>query len=269
MRRYLLTIILPLVVLLPARAQRTLVWSEEFDGEGQVDTSRWTFEHGFVRNKEYQWYQQDNARQEDGCLVIEARWDSLAQHPITSASINTSRSFQFLYGQLEVRAKIPAVIGSWPAIWLLGTDTLDGRRIPWPSCGEIDVMEYYHIKGVPHILANTAWGGNERWKAVWNTQTRPLSHFEERDPLWACRFHTWLMDWTPDDIRIYLDGELLNHTSLSRTVNGKMGGHRNPFHAAQYILLNLAIGGINGGEPRPQDFPLRYLVDYVRVYKNP
>ena len=241
--------------------ERILVWSDEFDGPS-LNRDFWDFEHGYVRNKEYQWYQEDNIGFEDGTLVIEARYDSLAEHSITASSINTRRHFDFLYGQMEVRAKIPAVMGSWPAIWTLG------KKYPWPSCGEIDVMEYYQIKGIPHILANAAWGGEERWGAVWNSKRIPYSHFLEKDAAWGEKFHTWLMDWTPEYIRIYLDGELLNDIDISETVNGERGGNENPFHTPQYILLNLAIGGTNGGEPDLAQFPLRYIIDYVRVYKT-
>ena len=133
-----------------------------------MEREKWGFEHGYVRNKEYQWYQEENVSVRDGLLIIEARYDSAAEHQITSSSVNTRRSFSFQYGRLEVRARIPAVIGSWPAIWLLG------NKYEWPSCGEIDVMEYYHIKGVPHILANAAWGNDQRWDAVWNSRTRKM-----------------------------------------------------------------------------------------------
>lgn len=238
-----------------------LVWHDEFEGEGHIDRSKWGFEHGYVRNKEYQWYQDGNASLHDGCLVIEARYDSTAEHRITSSSVNTRRSYSFLYGRLEVRARIPAVIGSWPAIWLLG------NKYEWPSNGEIDVMEFYHIEGVPHILANAAWGNDRRWGAVWNSKKIPFRHFTAKDPNWAEQFHTWRMDWTEKYLRIYLDGELLNDIDLSTTVNGRLGGDENPFHLPQYILLNLAIGGINGGEPILSDFPLKYEIDYVRVYQ--
>lgn len=238
-----------------------LVWHDEFDGEGGIDRSKWGFEHGYVRNKEYQWYQEENVSVRDGLLVIEARYDSAAEHQITSSSVNTRRSFSFQYGRLEVRARIPAVIGSWPAIWLLG------NKYEWPSCGEIDVMEYYHIKGVPHILANAAWGNDQRWSAVWNSKKIPFEHFTANNAGWAEQFHIWRMDWTEKYIRIYLDDELLNDIDLSTTINGRRGGGDNPFHLPQYILLNLAIGGINGGEPILSDFPLRYEIDYVRVYQ--
>lgn len=259
-----------------AAYSQELVWHDEFDGSGPLDASVWQSEYGFVRNEEYQWYQPQNAYRQDGILVLEGRLDSIPNPryregsrqwqqnrpyaKYSSGSVNTRKSFSFLYGRMEVRARIPAVMGSWPAIWLLGS----ARE--WPSNGEIDVMEFYHVQGKPYILANAAWGNDRRYSAVWNSTKTPYGHFLEKDPYWAQSFHIWTMDWTPEYIRIYLDGELLNDIDLSKTINGSIGEYKNPFHEPQYILLNLAIGGINGGEPVREAFPMRYEVDYVRVY---
>lgn len=257
----------------------TLVWNQEFDTDGSYDHMVWDAEHGFVRNHEAQWYQEDNAYQRNGCLIIEARKEHRA-NPMyttsgrrdwrrqrefidyTAASLTTRKSFSFLYGRLEVRAKIPTAGGAWPAIWLLGKD------MPWPSCGEIDVMEYYRIGGVPHILANAAWGDDQPNHAVWNSKRIPFSHFTEKNPTWANQFHLWRMDWTPQSIRIYLDDELLNDIPMSQTVNGSIGQHLNPFTRPQYLLLNLAIGGDNGGKIDDAALPMRYEIDYVRVYQQ-
>ena len=128
-------------------------------------------------------------------------------------------------------------------------------------------MEYYHVNGVPMILANAAWGNDQPNSAVWNSVKVPYAHFLDSDPYWGEKFHVWTMDWTPTYLRIYLDGELLNDIDLSTTLNGSIGEYTNPFHAPQYILLDLAIGGQNGGEPLPDAFPMRYEVDWVRVYE--
>lgn len=272
----LMALLMPVV--LYAQNEWRLVWSEEFDTDGSYNSEVWEPEQGFVRNHEAQWYQGENARQENGCLIIEARrehrenplfkqegrrdWRSNREFiDYTSASLTTRRSFSFLYGRLEVRAKIPTNGGAWPAIWLLGKD------MPWPSCGEIDVMEYYRINNVPHILANVAWGNDQPYNATWNSKRIPFSHFTNKDPQWAEKFHIWRMDWTSESIRIYLDGELLNDVSLSQTVNGSIGQHVNPFMRPQYLLLNLAIGGDNGGTIDDAAMPMRYEIDYVRVYQ--
>jgi len=254
-----------------------LVWSDEFDGVGRPDTAVWEPERGFRRNHEAQWYQGENAFLENGCLVIEAR-KSKKRNPLyqkgstdwrrsrkrlgyTSASLTTRRSFNFLYGRLEVRAKIPTAGGAWPAIWLLG------QGMEWPSCGEIDVMEYYRINNVPHILANACWGTEQPYNAKWNSQRIPFSHFLEKDADWAQKFHVWRMDWSPQEICIYLDDELLNRIPMASVRNGSLGQKINPFTRPMYILLNLAIGGDNGGTIDDSAIPMRYEIDYVRVYK--
>ena len=254
------------------------MWSDEFNAEGRPDESTWNFEQGFVRNHEAQWYQQDNAWQQDGLLIIEARREQRPnptydpdsrrwgqQRPTigyTSACLTTAGKRTFLYGRMEVSARIPTGGGAWPAIWTLGS------RQPWPSCGEVDVMEYYPIKGVPHILANVAWGSDRPYDAVWNSRKVPFSRFTDRDPHWAQRFHVWRMDWDETSIRLYLDGELLNEVLLSQTVNGSVGHHSNPFRQPQYILLNLALGGDNGGPIDDAALPMRYEIDYVRIYEQ-
>lgn len=254
-----------------------LVWHDEFDGTGAVDSAWWSPETGFVRNHELQWYQPQNAYRLDGVLVLEGRKDSIpnpryrqgatdwretrAVAHYSSACIHTRGHYAFLYGRLEVRARIPAVSGAWPAIWTLG------EEMPWPSCGELDLMEFYQIEGRPHILANAAWGDD--WnRAVWNSKTLPFDHFLARDPSWAAQFHVWRMDWDEDSIVMTLDGERLNVIALDQSGNGAFAQGRNPFRQPHYILLDLAIGGDHGGDPIADAFPMRYEVDYVRVYQQ-
>lgn len=255
-----------------------LVWQDEFNLDGRPDPAVWQPENGFVRNHEAQWYQADNAYCRDGRLIIEARKERRAnplyaagsrdwrrQRPhieYTSASLTTVASFGYRYGRLEVRAKIPVTGGSWPAIWTLG------QRLPWPSCGEIDLMEFYRIGGVPHILANAAWGNDRPNDAVWNSRRVPFSHFTDRDPQWADKFHVWRLDWDEHSLRFYLDDELLNDISMTQPVNGRIGQGINPFTRPQYILLNLALGGRNGGDIDDSAMPLRYEIGYVRVYQR-
>lgn len=255
-----------------------LVWSDEFSRDGKPDEEYWNYEEGFARNEELQWYQSDNARCENGLLIIEARKEK-RENPLfekegsdwrtsrpfitcTSSSINTAGKFEFTYGMLEVRARIPVGKGAWPAIWTLGTD------MEWPSNGEIDVMEFYRIKGEPQIMANAAWGTDSRWTAKWKSQATPFAHFLAKNPDWASEFHVWRMDWDEKTIRLYLDHELLNEIELKDTYNGSLGEHKNPFMQPHYILLNLAVGGINGGPVSEQAYPMRYEIDYVRVYQK-
>ncbi|MCD8317965.1 MAG: glycoside hydrolase family 16 protein, partial [Paraprevotella sp.] len=249
-----------------------LVWSDEFDRDGAPDETKWSYEEGFARNEELQWYQRGNAYCRDGLLVIEARPESRANPwykegskdwrtsrptvDCTSSLLSTAGKFDFTYGRLEVRARIPVAKGAWPAIWTLGT------HLEWPSNGEIDVMEFYRRAGQPVIMANAAWGTDRRWEAHWNSKATPLSHFLEQNPDWASEFHVWRMNWTKTSIRIYLDDELLNEILLADTDNGKWGQGKNPFRQPQYNLLNLAVGGINGGPVSSSAWPMRYEVDY-------
>jgi beta-glucanase (GH16 family) len=251
-----------------------LVWNDEFNKDGKPDSLSWRYETGFVRNQELQWYQPGNAFCKDGLLVIEGRKEKALNREFapgstdwrfsreyaeyTSASIQTRGFHQWKFGRFEIRARIDTANGAWPAIWTLGVSR------EWPSDGEIDIMEFYRIKDVPTILANFAWGTGKQYVAKWKDLKKPLSHFTANDPEWTKKFHVWRMDWNRDSIELYLDEELLNSVRLDQTVNPD---GFNPFLQPHYILLNLALGR-NGGNPEGSKFPVRYEVDYVRVYQT-
>lgn len=252
-----------------------LIWSDEFNIGSSPDETKWSFEEGFERNHELQWYQRENAFIENGILIIEGRkenkpnpnyqpdarsWKrSREKIEYSASSINSRGKFEFQYGKLEVRARIDTAMGLWPAIWTLGV------KGEWPSNGEIDIMESYPVGGEHHILANVASGTDRRYVAKWDSQKTHLNHFLAKDPDWTAKFHIWMMEWDENAIKLYLDGELLNETLLVNTVNPDGS---EPFKQAHYILLNLAIGGDNGGDPSRTTFPNRYEIDYVRVYQK-
>lgn len=260
-------------VVAPAIPGLRLVWSDEFDRDGAPDPAKWGFESGFVRNEELQWYQPQNAVVQGGNLVIEARRERLpnpgyragatdwrGKRPFaeyTSACVVTKGLAQWTYGRFEIRAKIDVQVGMWPAIWTLGV-TRD-----WPENGEIDLMEYYRVQDRGTILANACWGSATKWQAVWNTKRTPLTHFTDRDPAWASRFHVWRMDWSANEIALWLDDERLNTIDVAKAAN--TDGFL-PFRQPHYLLLNLAVGG-QGGDPSRSNFPARYEIDYVRVYQ--
>ena len=235
-------------------------------------SANWTYERGFVPNRELQWYQPENARQANGLLVIEARRERVANGKTapgsddrrrnresaeyTSASLMTRGLHSWQFGRFEMRGRIDTRSGLWPAFWTLGVTGL------WPHNGEIDIMEFY--RGL--LLANVAWGGAKRFEAIWADSRKPIESFG--DPAWSSKFHVWRMDWDARAIVLSVDGQRLNEVDLTRTVN-QDGTGTNPFQRPHYLLLNLAIGGTQGGDPSTTSFPARFEIDYVRVYRQP
>ncbi|RYG25050.1 MAG: glycoside hydrolase family 16 protein [Chitinophagaceae bacterium] len=247
-----------------------LVWSDEFNKEGKPDSANWGYERGFVRNEELQWYQEENAYCKGGLLVIEARkeekpnpryaeasneWRRKRKNiEYTSACIITAGKKTWQYGRFEMRARIDISKGMWPAWWTLGISK------GWPGNGEIDIMEYYRGK----LLANIAFQGRDR-RAEWFSNTFKTDSLGGKK--WADEFHVWRMDWTEEFIALYLDDQLLNKVSLDKLVN-RDGSNFNPFKQPHYMLLNLAMGGMNGGDHAGTAFPQKFEVDYVRVYQQ-
>jgi beta-glucanase (GH16 family) len=248
-----------------------LVWADEFNTPGPPNPANWKYEKGFVRNNEEQWYQPDNAHCEKGLLIIEARKEKrlnpnylpgstswLTNRPTieyTSASLNTGGLHSWHYGRFEMRGRIDIRSGLWPAFWTLG---VQGE---WPGNGEIDIMEFYKGK----ILANVASGTAQPYKPKWHSETKLITSFA--DPAWSQKFHVWRMDWDAEAIRLYVDDLLLNETPLSQTVNQDGTGF-NPMKQPHYMLLNLALGGDNGGPLAGTTFPSRFEIDYVRVFQR-
>ena len=208
----------------------------------------------------------------DGVLIIEAREEQIKNpdydaensdwrfnreySQYTAASLTTQNLNSWQYGRFEMRAKIDVRSGSWPAFWTLG-ENID--EVSWPACGEIDIMEFYAGK----ILANAAW--RDFSETRWWTSHKSISRFE--DSAWADQFHVWRMEWDEESIKLYLDDELLNTIMLEYALNdGKAA--QTPFQQPHFIIINQAIGGTNGGDPGNTDFPIRYEIDYVRVYQK-
>lgn len=269
------------------QSKKVLVWSDEFEGTGQPDPAKWKFEEGFQRNHEDQYYMKEGNAALDGSghLVITARRQNVsnpnyqagssdwkknrANAKYTSASMQSR--FTYRYGTVEVRAKIPTVSGSWPAIWQVG------NRFEWPLGGEIDLMESYPSNGKPALHANYCWGTKTRWQGRWKSKVIPLEHFQAKDAQWTDKYHVWKLDWTPESLKIYVDDELLNEVSTRDTYNEVCdfsdGSGQNPFANSipgfgNLIWLNLALGGDNGGHIDESAFPIKYYIDYVRVYQN-
>jgi beta-glucanase (GH16 family) len=261
----------PIARALPHYPGYTLVWADEFNHDGHPDPKNWTYERGLVRNRELQWYQPENARVSSGLLVIEAQRERVANSNFQSGSEDWTRNRAFAeytsacvithglhswrYGRFEMRARIDTRAGLWPAFWTLGVTG------PWPHGGEIDIMEYY--RGL--LLANVAWGGAKEFEPIWADSRKPIATFTDSD--WSSQFHLWRMEWDERAIVLSVDGSRLNEVDLAKTVN-QDGTGRNPFHQPQYLLLNLAVGGTQGGDPSKTSFPARFEIDYVRVYQR-
>lgn len=246
-----------------------LVWHDEFESNGAPNPANWNFERGFVRNHELQWYQPENAFCTNGLLVIEARRErkpnpqfeagsddwrkSREQIEYTSASLTSRRLHEFKYGKFEMRARIDPRPGSWPAFWTLGA----ARGVRWPACGEIDIMEFY----TGTVLANFGWQTNNH--ICWRSVKKPLADFG--GAAWAKDFHVWTMEWDEKKIDLLLDGELMNRLDLADAEKADRG---NPFRRPEYIILNQAVGGDCGGDPVETKSPIRYEIDWVRVWQH-
>jgi beta-glucanase (GH16 family) len=246
-----------------------LVWNDEFDKVGPVDLNKWTPELGFVRNKDvaFQVYQPSNARVEGGLLIIEGRKERVANpfykegsddwrfnRPFadyTSASFNTRGKGAWRYGRFEIRCKIDPRTSSWPAFWTIG------EKGPWPHGGELDIMEFYDHS----MVANIWWGGAKPGVDKRHAKVEPLKNFGAD---WANEFHTWTMDWDENKIAISIDGKPFHTHDVNLSTNAD-GSGRNPLREPQIIILNQAIGQ---GDPAEVTFPMRFEVDYVRVFQK-
>jgi beta-glucanase (GH16 family) len=238
-----------------------LVWADEFDHPGAPDPTKWIYETGHIRNNEAQYYTSDrreNVRVENGCLVIEAREDSMPLPdgtiaPITSGSVETRDRASWQYGRIEVRAKIPVGRGTWPAIWMMPQDGSAG----WPACGEIDLMENVGFEpDVVHQTIHTKAANHVNHKQF--TTVTPVKNLGDG-------FHVYTMQWDAKTMDMFID----DRKTFTFENNGG-GVDVWPFDKPFYVILNLAIGGTWGAQKGIDDaiFPCRMEVDYVRAYQH-
>lgn len=244
----------------------SLVWSDEFDVDGPPDAGKWSYDPPFAgaSNHELEYYTSgrlENARVENGNLVIEARHEDLpvARYPVwsgqhyTSARLVTHGKASWTHAFVEVRARLPCGIGTWPAIWTLG----DTPVLHWPADGEIDIME--HVGFDPGVIHGTVHDTDYNGKLK-NERTATTTMADV-----CTAFHRYQLTWTPTRITIGMDDH--NYFQYSNDGSGKPEW---PFDGPQYLLLNIAIGGEWGGQHGVDDtiFPVRMDVDYVRVYQQ-
>jgi len=272
-------------------SEMKLVWADEFQYEGLPDPAKWGYEAGFVRNGERQYYANarlENSRVENGSLIIDIRKEKFpnpnydASVPVekfdpknqpafsrianktfqhaeyTSASLITLGKASWQYGRVEIRAKLPQGRGIWPALWMMG---IDRGKVPWPACGEIDILEYVgHQPGVVHANVHCP----DRRKPGADPLKLGMKAELKADNLHDA-FHVYAVEWDAESVRVEFDGN-----AYFNYRNPHTGPDAWPFDRPLYLLLNVAVGGSWGEKQGIDDgiFPQRMEIDYVRVYQK-
>jgi len=233
-----------------------LVWSDEFDNPGTPDDSKWTYDIGTGQdgwgNRELQYYtdRADNVIIEDGILKIIAKREDFEGSRYTSSRLKTQGIYDFTYGKVDIRAKLPAGGGTWPALWLLGSNIED---IGWPACGEIDIMEQ---TGADKTKVSAALHTPASFGATINFRETELETSTDE-------FHVYSVEWTPDFISFTIDED-----EFYRFATNVQNDNTWPFYRPFFIILNVAMGGTLGGAI-PNDFTDSTMeIDYVRVYQQ-
>ncbi|MGN7784172.1 glycoside hydrolase family 16 protein [Niabella sp. 22666] len=253
---FLITLSLLSITSIAQTAPRKLVWSDEFNYKGLPDSTKWDYDFGSNNgwgNNELQYYTKDkkNARVEKGHLIIEARKEKIEKFNYTSARLVTKGKASWSQGRIEVRAKLPAGRGSWPAIWMLAENMKQ-----WPDDGEIDIME--HVGYDPGWVHGSIH--SKKYNHVIGTQKTAKTFVAD----FSKAFHVYSVEWDPKLLTVSIDGKPFFSCS-----NEQKGYEYWPFDNKMSLLLNIAVGGNWGGQKGVDDtkFPLRMEVDYVRVYQ--
>ena len=227
----------------------SLVWSDEFNTDGAPDPTIWGYDLGAGGwgNNESQNYtnRPQNSIVQGGTLKINLIKENYSGSPYTSARLISKDKYSFNYGRVEIRAKLPAGGGTWPAIWMLGSNI---NSSPWPSCGEIDIMEHigndlnkiYGTLHYPGRFGGNADGGS---RVIANATTE---------------FHKYSLEWSATSISIFVD-DLLIH-SVTNTISL-------PFNKNFFFILNIAMGGNFGGTIDSAVTAATMEIDYIRVYQ--
>ncbi len=229
----------------------TLVWSDEFNIDGPPDPTKWGYDigtggNGWGNNElEYYTNRPENAIVENGVLKIKAIKESYGGSAYTSARILSKDKLDFTYGKVEIKAKLPAGVGTWPATWMLGSDI---NTVSWPACGEIDIMEHRgselnKIFGTLHYPGRSGGNADGNTIVISNATTA---------------FHIYSLNWTASSIQISVDDQLY-HTVIN---SGSI-----PFNHNFFFIMNLAIGGGFAGNVDPAFTTDSLEVDYIRLYK--
>jgi beta-glucanase (GH16 family) len=240
-----------------AQTQKKLVWSDEFNYSGLPDSSKWNYDiggHGWGNN-ELQYYTSkklSNARVENGNLIIEAHKEKMENRDYTSARLVTKGKGDWTYGRIDVRAKLPKGVGTWPAIWMLASN----GPLKWPDDGEIDIMEHVgYDQGVVHASVHC----KKYYHSIGTQKTAKTAV-----PDCSETFHVYSLDWNAETITVLIDDKPYftfknEHTDVTAW----------PFNKPFHLLLNVAVGGNWGGQKGVDAsvYPVKMEVDYVRVYQ--
>lgn len=237
----------------PVDEYTKLVWSDEFDTNGAPDPTKWTAElgrgsNGWGNNEEQSYTDSPtNVIVQGGNLVITAKKEPTNGAAYSSARLKSENKYEFTYGKVEIRAKLPIGVGTWPALWMLGEDYATNS---WPACGEIDIMEHVgkdqnHVLGTLHYPGRSGGNADSGGKTIPNVSTE---------------FHVYKAIWSPTVIQIYADDTLLHSVPNNSSL---------PFNKNFFLILNVAMGGNLGG-PIDSAFTQSSMeIDYVRVYNKP
>jgi beta-glucanase (GH16 family) len=251
---FLLTVFTLIMCVTNAQPQNwKLVWGDEFNYRGLPSAKKWSYDTaGNISgwgNNEHEWYtaaKKENAFVCKGVLKITAHKVAINEKEFTSARIYTKNKFDFNYGKVEVKAKLPKGGGTWPAIWMLGSNI---DEVNWPACGEIDIMEHLGNQ-LDKIYCTFHYP--ERYGSNADGSTMVISNA-------TTAFHIYSLEWTPEMIKLFVDGALVHSLVNSNNL---------PYHQKFFLILNLAMGGNFGGAIDPLLKTAQMEVDYVRVYQK-
>lgn len=237
-----------------------LVWADEFAGD-ELNLENWTRQVlPEPYNDEWQQYfdHKENSFVKDGHLVIKAIHTSEehGNNQYTSGRLHTGGKHSWKYGKIAARIQLPHGKGIWPAFWMLGDDIDEiGGKTPWPKCGEIDIVELWGTRDDAVVEGNLHYDDDGHKQSG-------ATAFKLDQGIFADNFHVFEIEWTKEQITWLVDGKAYHTVEIADDA-------LNEFHAKQYILLNIAVGGKDAGRPdETTPFPAQMYVDWVRVYQE-
>ncbi|WP_308991660.1 glycoside hydrolase family 16 protein [Mariniflexile litorale] len=239
-----------------AKKDPQLIWSDEFNTDGAPDTSKWGYDIGTGDNgwgngeKQYYTNRTDNVKVENGVLKITAKKENYQGSEYTSARLLTKGKFEFTYGRVEVRAKLPSGSGTWPAIWMLGANI---DNVGWPACGEIDIMEHWGYN--PAIISSATHTPSCSGGCA-NTKVGETTIND-----YATAFHIYSLEWIENELNFIIDGNI-KYTYKPTEKNSSTW----PYTAPQFLILNVAMGG-SWFSIDPNFIESVMEIDYIKVYQ--